>query len=79
MMPEGRSYLIPLAAGHLPPIPKAGFRSEEELARVPGARKMDLAVAMSDVIANITLGPSPEVYAFYRGRAQRNLYRIPIP
>jgi Tol biopolymer transport system component len=79
MMPDGRSYLIPLTAGNLPPIPKAGFRSEEELARVPGARKMDLAVAISDVIANITLGPSPEVYAFYRGRAQRNLYRIPIP
>ena len=24
-------------------------------------------------------GPSPAVYAFYRGTTQRNLYRIPIP
>ena len=27
----------------------------------------------------ITLGPTPDVYAFYRGNTQRNLYRIPVP
>jgi hypothetical protein len=27
----------------------------------------------------VVLGPSADVYAFYRGTVQRNLYRIPVP
>jgi hypothetical protein len=68
---EDRSYLIPLAPGEaLPQIPAEGFHAEEEVAQLPGARKVD---------ARIVAGPSPDVYAFYRTTTQRNLYRIPIP
>jgi hypothetical protein len=47
------------------------FHSDEELARLPGVRKIDAQP--------LSPGPSPDVYAFYRGTTQRNLYRIPIP
>ena len=71
-IPEGRSYLIPLAPGQaLPRIPAGGFHSEQEVARLPGARRIE---AMG-----VVPGPSPDVYAFHRGTVQRNLYRIPIP
>src|SRR5262245_43258324 len=71
-VPEGRSYLIPLPPGEtLPQIPVGGFHSEEEIARLPGARRIDVLRAVP--------GPSADVYAFYRGATQRNLYRIPIP
>jgi Tol biopolymer transport system component len=69
-IPGNRSYIIPLPPGDaLPRIPAEGFRSEEEIARLPGARRID-AVAVP--------GPSPDVYAFYRGTTQRNLYRVPV-
>jgi DNA-binding winged helix-turn-helix (wHTH) protein/Tol biopolymer transport system component len=65
------SYLVPLAAGQsLPRIPKGGFQSDEEIARVPGARRIEGG--------GVVLGRSADVYAFYRGTVQRNLYRIPI-
>jgi Tol biopolymer transport system component len=68
---QDRSYLIPLAPGEaLPRIPTEGFQTEDEVAQLPGARKVD---------ARIVAGPSPDVYAFYRSTTQRNLYRIPIP
>jgi DNA-binding winged helix-turn-helix (wHTH) protein/Tol biopolymer transport system component len=67
----GRTYIVPLPPGKaLPRIPAGGFRSEEDLAHLPGARRID-AVAVP--------GPSSDVYAFYRGTIQRNIYRIPIP
>jgi serine/threonine protein kinase/Tol biopolymer transport system component len=67
---EDRSYIIPLAAGaSFPAMPAEGFRSEQEVSAIPGARKID-AVGVP--------GPSPDVYAFYRRTTQRNLYRIPI-
>ena len=66
------SYLVPLAAGEsLPPIPKGGFHSGEEIARLPGAQRINAD--------GVVPGPSPDIYAFYRGTIQRNLYRIPIP
>jgi Tol biopolymer transport system component len=65
------TYSVPLRPGEsLPPIPAGGFHSEEEIARLPGARKINAS--------NIVPGPSAEVYAFYRVTIQRNLYRIPI-
>jgi eukaryotic-like serine/threonine-protein kinase len=67
----GRTYIVPLPTGKsLPRIPAGGFRSEEEIASLPGARRID---------ARAVPGPSADVYAFYRGTTQRNLYRIPIP
>jgi hypothetical protein len=67
----GHSYIIPLRAGEaLPPVPAGGFASEQDVARLPGARKIDAWTAVP--------GASPDVYAFYRGTTQRNLYRIPV-
>jgi hypothetical protein len=55
----------------LPEIPAAGFRSEEELARLPGVQIIEAA----DVVPGLT----PEVYAYSRETVRRNLYRIPLP
>jgi eukaryotic-like serine/threonine-protein kinase len=69
-IPDNRSYIIPLPPGEaLPRIPAEGFRSEEEIAQLPGARRID---------ALTVPGPSRDVYAFYRGTTQRNLYRVPV-
>jgi len=69
---DGHStFIVPLAAGSiLPPIPPGGFHSDDEIAHLPGARKVDAQP--------LSPGPSADVYAFYRGTTQRNLYRIPI-
>jgi hypothetical protein len=65
------TFSVPLRPGEaVPPIPAGGFHSEEEIARLPGARKIDAN--------NLVPGPSADVYAFYRVTIQRNLYRIPI-
>ncbi|MBV8904671.1 MAG: hypothetical protein JOZ22_13645, partial [Acidobacteriia bacterium] len=65
-------FFFRLAPGQiLPPIPAGGFHSDEEIARLPGARRIEGRL--------VTLGPSPDVYAVYRGNTQRNLYRIPVP
>ena len=69
-LPAGRSYIVPLQPGEfLPSVPVEGFRSEREIAALPGARRIDVGTAVP--------GPSPDVYAFYRSTTQRNLYRIP--
>ena len=74
---DGRSvligqYLVPLRSGEaLPKIPAEGFRSPDEIAHLPGARRIEAD--------GVVLGPSAGVYAFYKGTVQRNLYRIPIP
>jgi serine/threonine protein kinase/Tol biopolymer transport system component len=68
---DGRTYAVPLPRGQtLPRIPEGGFRSEEEIAALPGARSIDAAASP---------GPTIEVYAFTRQTTQRNLYRVPIP
>jgi Tol biopolymer transport system component len=65
------SYIVPLRPGEaLPQIPAGGFNTEDEIAHLPGARRID-----ADGVA---LGPSAGVYAFYKSTVQRNLYRIPI-
>ena len=62
-------YLIPLKPGEaVPPIRAGGIRSEDDFAAIPGAHPTDAVV----------LGPSADVYAFYKRTVQRNLYRIPI-
>ena len=68
---EAWAYVLPLAGEALPLMPAGGFTSEEDVARMPGARKIDGT--------GVVPGPSADVYAFYRGTTQRNLYRIPIP
>jgi Tol biopolymer transport system component len=69
---SGNTYVIPLMPGHaLPPIPDAGFPSEQAIASLPGVRIIDSA--------DVAPGPSPEIFAFSRTTVQRNLYRVPIP
>jgi Tol biopolymer transport system component len=64
------SYVVPLQPGEpFSRMPAQGLRSENDVSRLPGARK---------VSAPIVPGPSSDVYAFYRTTTQRNLYRIPI-
>ena len=71
-IPDGRSYLVPLPRGQaLPRIPPGGFNSEEEIAKLPGAHRIEAV--------RVVPAASPDTYAFYRGAIQRNLYRIPIP
>jgi Tol biopolymer transport system component len=66
-----RPYLIPSPPAEvLRRIPAGGFHSEEEIARLPGAHRIDAE--------GVVPGPSGDVYAFYRSTIQRNLYRIPI-
>jgi len=64
------SYVVTLQPGEpFTGMPANGLRSEDDVARLPGARK---------VAAQIVPGVAPDVYAFYRTTTQRNLYRIPI-
>jgi serine/threonine protein kinase len=72
LLNDGRTYAIPLMPGQtFPKIPPGGFQSEAEIAKVPGARRIDAY--------DVAFGPNQEVYAFARETVQRNLYRIPIP
>jgi serine/threonine protein kinase len=72
LMVGGNTYVLPLPPGRaLPEIPNGGFRSEEEIAALPGARLIDASDAEPS--------PTPGVYAFSRETVQRNLYRIPVP
>ncbi|MBV9181358.1 MAG: hypothetical protein JO356_08595 [Acidobacteria bacterium] len=72
VVPEDRSYVVPLSPGKIiPRVPVGGFRSEKEIAGLPGARRIESR--------SVVPGPSPDLYAYYRGATQRNLYRVPIP
>jgi eukaryotic-like serine/threonine-protein kinase len=72
LMVGGNTYVLPLPPGRaLPEIPNGGFRSEAEIAALPGARLIDVSDAEPS--------PTPGVYAFSRETVQRNLYRIPVP
>jgi serine/threonine protein kinase len=68
----GRTYVIPLRSGSLlPDIPAGGFRSEAEIARLPGVEIIPYG--------DVALGPTRGSYAFSRETVTRNLYRIPLP
>jgi serine/threonine protein kinase len=72
LMVGGKTYVLPLPPGRaLPEIPNGGFRSEAEIAALPGARLIDASDSEPS--------PTPGVYAFSRETVQRNLYRIPVP
>jgi hypothetical protein len=61
-----------LPAGRVfPKVPPGGFESEADIAKLPGARRIDAF--------DVAFGPRLEVYAFARETVQRNLYRIPVP
>ena len=70
-LPAGRSYIVPLRSGQFLPLElQEGVRSEQQVAELPGARRIDAEMVVP--------GPSPNIYAFYRTKTQRNLYRIPL-
>jgi eukaryotic-like serine/threonine-protein kinase len=67
----GRTYVVPLKKGSaLPPAPPGGFRSEADLAAVPGVEVL--------AYGDLAPGPSTGTYAFSRTTTTRNLYRIPL-
>ena len=67
----GRTYVIPVSPDRLlPPMPAGGFRSEGEIARLPGVRVIEAA--------DVYPGPTVGIYAYSRQTVQRNLYRIPL-
>jgi hypothetical protein len=69
---SGRTYVLPVRPGSmLPSLPAGGFRSETEVAAVPGIQVIDYG--------DVAPGPTTSVYAFSRETVQRNLYRIPLP
>jgi hypothetical protein len=68
---RGRTYAVPLPPGEiLPEIPVGGFRSEAQIAMLPGAR----------LVESLDVGPGPSsgAYVFARETLLRNLYRVPI-
>jgi serine/threonine protein kinase/dipeptidyl aminopeptidase/acylaminoacyl peptidase len=68
----GRTYIIPLRRGDiLPPMPVEGFRSEDELARIPGVQILPYG--------DVAPGRTVDLFAFSRTSITRNLYRIPLP
>ena len=68
----GRTYVVSLPHGQAwPAIPSGGFRDGAEIAQLPGVRVVEAPDAVP--------GPTADVYAYSRGTAQRNLYRIPLP
>ena len=70
-LPEGVSYLVPLAQGRsLPSFPAGGFK-EDDIARLPGARRIEAGTVIPV--------HGTDSYIFYRSTVQRNLYRIPVP
>lgn len=67
----GRTYVLPLAKGSMwPKMPPEGFQTEADIPKVPGT------TLLSEFDCP---GPTPEIYAFARMTAQRNLFRVPLP
>jgi hypothetical protein len=66
-----KTLVLPVRAGSVPAAAVHGLASEQEFARLPGARLIN----ESDVAPG--LGPSH--YAFARAAAKTNLFRIYLP
>jgi Tol biopolymer transport system component len=67
----GRTYVLPLDPGSmLPRIPPGGFKTEAEIAAVPGVEILPYA--------DLAFSPAPGVYAFSKIVTTRNLYRVPL-
>ena len=68
---SGRTYVLPLKNGSvLPAMPSGGFRTEDEIASIPGV----------EIIPHGDIGPGPtaNTYVFTRQTITRNIYRIPL-
>lgn len=68
------TYSLPIKPGQmLPDFPPGGVTSEADLEKLGAIRLPNLGVG------DISLGPTPGVFAFARRTIQRNLYRVPVP
>jgi len=64
-------YAVPLRPGQaVPALPGAGLTTEEDVAVLPGARRIPQEKAFT--------GPDPATYAFVRVAIQRNIFRVPV-
>jgi serine/threonine protein kinase/Tol biopolymer transport system component len=65
-----RTYVVPIPQGSdLPKLPVSGFQSEKEIR----------AVASQMLEGSVAPGPDISRYAYSKGSAHSNLYRIPLP
>jgi Tol biopolymer transport system component len=65
-------FSIPLHAREfLPALPRAGLRSVDEIAALPGATPLPKPFAVA--------GPKRSVYVYPKFTVQRNIYRVPVP
>jgi Tol biopolymer transport system component len=69
---ENRTYVVPISTrdSFLKVLSTLRETGPAALERASGVRRIDAAVS--------AVGPTPEVYAVYRGTVQRNIYRIPL-
>jgi Tol biopolymer transport system component len=67
----GRTYVLPVERSALPRIPPGGFKSQDELAAVPGVQSIPYG--------DLMFGSEPGVYTFSKITVTSNLYRIPLP
>lgn len=66
---NARTYVIPIPHGSdFPKLPNSGFQSEKELR----------TVANQVFEGALSPGPDSSSYAFSKGTARRNLYRVPL-
>jgi Tol biopolymer transport system component len=65
------TYVLPLAVGQLLPTPGASGLTTENVAALPGARRIPQLRAF--------VGHEPSTYVFMRNTPYRNIYRIPLP
>lgn len=67
----GRTYVLPLVKGSMwPKMPPEGFQTEADIMKVTGSTMLNEFDCP---------GPTPEIYAFARMTAERNLFRVPLP
>ncbi|HEY0726352.1 MAG TPA: hypothetical protein VGD41_20725, partial [Pyrinomonadaceae bacterium] len=67
----GHTYVLPLEPGSLlPRIPTGGFKTEAEIAAIPGVEVIPYG--------DVSFSPERGVYAFSKITVTRNLYRIPL-
>lgn len=68
----GRTYVLPLAKGSMLPaaMPPGGFRTEAEIAALPGVEVIPHA--------SVSPGATADVYVFSRETVSRNIFQIPI-
>ena len=65
-------YAVPLEAGRaLPAIPKGGFKTEQQVSSIAGARRVSGNLAFP--------GADPGSFAYTKVTTQRNIYRVAVP